>query len=157
MGDVGNVGFFTYGPLGALEQSVSELTFLFSTVIPGFDIWSTELTAIHFPNLVSIDPTNVQGGFLHIRGNPFLTTIELPVFVPTPGMSIDLQQNNLSSAVLDQVLARCVANPAFTSGNVLLGNPDHETPPANQAPSLTGSADADTLTARGVNVTLPGV
>ena len=140
----GQLGFYTFGPIGA-----SEITFYFDSMLVGFDIeYATDLVALHFPYLVSLDPTSIQSGvLLFLRHNPGLTTIELPVFLPTQGMTLDFQDNALTAATVNAVLARLVANPAFTSGTV------HLEGAGNAAPTGQGLTDKATLLGRGVALT----
>lgn len=83
------VGFFTYGDL----PGITKIQFLGTTAIAGFDIESMEdLTEIHFPNLISIDPLNTQGGYLYCSHHTSLTLIDLPSLLSIAA-DCDFRQN----------------------------------------------------------------
>lgn len=163
------LGFFTYGDI----PGITSITFNQATSIAGFDIeGSSSITTLTWPNLVSIDPTNIQGGYLAVQNhtaltsvsfpslvtlagsasgptisnNPLLTSIGIPVFVPINGSIFNATGNALNAASVNQILARHVANAGFVTGTVSLGGG------TNAAPSGQGIADKATLIGRGVTV-----
>jgi hypothetical protein len=76
------IGFFSWADLPGLTS----LTFLGTTSIAGFDLEGIEaLTSISFPNLVSIDPDDIQGGYLTLTGNTSLTTVDAAALVSIGG------------------------------------------------------------------------
>ncbi len=90
------IGFFTYGDL----PGFTKLVFMQSTSIAGFDIESTnDLTEIDFPNLVTVDPTNIQTGLFWILGHAALTILSAPLLASVPGN------------------VQCINNPLLTSVN----------------------------------------
>lgn len=100
------------------------------------------LQTLSFPSLVTC--TNSS---LRIRNNTSLQTLSLPVLVPNNGCIFNFQGNALNQASVDGILARCVANAGYVSGQVLLAGG------TNSAPSAGGLADKATLIGRGVTVT----
>ena len=169
------LGFFTFGDIvdGSGNIYSGPLTFDHVHCIPGFDIESTTgVTSINCPNLLSIDASNSQGGYLAITGNSGLVSVSMPLFLgpsPTSGIQIknnsslttinlpsilytihgqDFRGNALTAASVNAILARCVASPGLTGGGTvdLSGG-------TNAAPTGQGIVDAATLTGRGVSVT----
>lgn len=140
---LGSWGYMTFGNLGG----ITSITFNQTSSIPGFDIESdTELVSLSFPNLVSIDPTNIQNGYLLIEGCTRLATLSMPVFVPNNGDQYMLDGNAFNAASVNAFLARCVANAGFVSGQVDLSGG------TSAAPTGQGIADKATLTGRGVTM-----
>jgi hypothetical protein len=99
--------------------------------------------------LVSVDlPEFVQSYIDFICAlNASLVSFNAPNLVPFPGQYLNLGSNALNAASVNQVLARCVANSAYTSGVVDVSG-GTSSPPTGQ-----GITDAATLVTRGVTVT----
>lgn len=69
------LGFLAYGGIAGIQT----LVFQGVTSNGGFDLeGGSALTSLSFPNLVSIDPTGSENGYLYIRGLPVLQEILLP-------------------------------------------------------------------------------
>ena len=67
-------GLFTYGDSGAVGAQV--ITDISNAA--GYDIGFTPgITSMSWPNLVSIDPTNTQSGYLSIQSNDGLTSVDI--------------------------------------------------------------------------------
>jgi hypothetical protein len=105
------------------------------------------LTSISLPDFVGWDDisTSPYTEFV-VSNNPLLTSLSIPVWVPNNTIVVDCRSNALDQTSVDQVLARCVANPAYVSGWVRLNGG------TNSAPSVAGLADVATLVGRGVTV-----
>lgn len=72
----GLLGTFTYDDI----PGITKIVFNATTTNAGFDIeFLGDLVEMDFPNLVSIDPTNTQGGYFYCSGNSNLTTLSFPV------------------------------------------------------------------------------
>lgn len=70
-----DIGFFAFGDIPE-----TTLTFNATTSLSGYDIESTSTpTTMSWPNLVSIDPSNTNGGFLTLFGNTGITTVSFPL------------------------------------------------------------------------------
>jgi len=87
----------------------------------------------------------------YIVGNPLLTTISIPLVVMSINVFSNLVDYNfsgnaLNQATVDQILARCVASPLLTAGLLQLDGG------TNSAPSVAGTANKNTLIARGMSV-----
>jgi len=142
--------------------------------IPGYDLESDpSIITLSFPNLIDVDPTNIQGGAVHISDNPNMVSLSMPMYtwtspafqnfycanntllasvdlsslIPPNLASINFTGCALNQASVDLILSRGVANPAFVSGNVLL-NGGTSSPPSSTAPG----SDYAILVARGVTV-----
>jgi len=76
-----------------------------------------------------------------------LTTVSCPSYLPTNGKHQIFQTCNLSAASVNHILARCVANPGYVSGEVHLNDG------TNASPTGQGVTDKATLIGRGVVVT----
>lgn len=100
------------------------------------------LTSLSFPSLVTVNGTNIAGGTC-----PLLTSIDLSSLLPNNGILIDFSGCALPSTIVNHILARCVANPAYVTGTVTLQFQTPAAPPTGQ-----GIADKATLIGRGVNV-----
>ena len=101
------------------------------------------------PLITEIDLPSYVGGsgaYLQIQNNSGLVTINLPVWVPADGDTQNFDNNALSAATVNHILARGVANPAFVSGALELSGG------TNAAPTGQGIADKATLQGRGVTV-----
>lgn len=126
-------GFFNDDPSsGYFELSIS---------------FNNALTSISLPAFIDFDdPTQASFTQVSIENNPLLTTVSMPAFLPNNGISVLFRTNALNQASVDHILARCVANAAFVSGEVRLNGG------TNAAPSVAGAADKATLIGRGVTV-----
>lgn len=131
-----------------------------------FAISGVAATALSFPVLANVQ-MNASGlritsnaslasvslpSFTHcfntfINGNPALKTVTLTSWAPVNGDQCNFQNNALTQASVDHVLARAVVNVGFVTGQVLLDGG------TNAAPSAAGLANAAILTGRGVTVT----
>jgi hypothetical protein len=70
------IGFYTYGDL----PGITELVFNQTTSIAGYDIESTnELVSVSWPNLVSVDLDNVQGGYIIVDSGAALISVSAPL------------------------------------------------------------------------------
>lgn len=159
-------GFFSFGDSGAVGAVVINDV----TCVPGYDIESEpNITSLSWPNLISIDPTNLQAGYLYIQNNPLLTsvsmpvltsgiwdfflgnnaaltTVDLPVYVPPNTSNFQAPNCALDVASVDHILAIHVANPAYVAGVIVL------TGGTNAPPGPQGLLDVATLIGRGVAV-----
>ncbi len=137
------LGFGTFGPLG-----LSVITINTAHSLGGFDFENdTTLVTLNFPNLIDIDPTNTQGGFLFITGCTLLTTVTLPHFVPNNGGSYSITACALSASTVNAILAQFKAAAGFVSGSLDLSGG------TSAAPTGQGITDKATLIGRGVTVT----
>ena len=76
------LGFYTYADL----PGITKIQFLGTTSLAGFDIESmNDMTELDFPNLVSIDPLNTQGGGFDCDSNAALTSLSVPALVSVAG------------------------------------------------------------------------
>lgn len=135
-------------------DDVTSLTFSEAYNDEGYDIRNTAtLIAVHFPNLVNMNWNSGGGYGLTVRQNPNLTTITIPSLVPAQvggaDPSIWFDENALSQATVDAILAQCVAAAGFTSGDLKLDGGTNS-PPSSVAPG----SDYDILTVRGVSVSV---
>ena len=114
------LGFFTYGDL----PGITKIQFLGTTSLAGFDIESmNDMTELDFPNLVSIDPTNVQGGYFYCDSNTALTSLSVPALASVGGYfncSSNAALTSLSIPALASVGTTfyCDYNTALTSLSV---------------------------------------
>lgn len=162
-------GLFSFGNSGASGV----VTIDDASSIPGYDIEAEpNITGLVFSNLVAVDPTGLQNGFIlisvnpaltsvsfpslimvNVTGgfkviqNPLLTNIDLPNFAPPNGSVLDFSANALSASCVNAILARCVASASFVTGSLDLAAG------TNAAPTGQGLLDVVTLTGRGVTVT----
>lgn len=110
------------------------------------------LTSVSFPVLSSAVPSgSTTVPMFYIVGNPLLTTITMPSVVMSLNVfsnmvDYNFSGNALNQATVDQILARCVASPLLTAGLLQLDGG------TNSAPSVAGTADKNTLIARGMSV-----
>lgn len=110
------------------------------------------LSSISFPVLASASPTGSSTiPMFYIVGNPFLTTIYMPIVVFghnifTSATDYNFSGNALNQATVDQILARAVATPSFTAGTIQLDGG------TNSPPSAAGMVDKNTLITRGLFV-----
>lgn len=115
---------------------------LIETASGGFFVGDCPLlTSLVFPSLVD------SGNSLYVKNCSNLTSLSLPVYVPQDAAFIQLINNALDAASVNAFLARCVANPAFVSGDIDISGG------TNAAPTGQGITDKNDLIARGVNVT----
>lgn len=84
---------------------------------------------------------------LDITNNYYLEHVKLPVFLPTNGKRVSFFNCALEEEDVDHVLARCIAEPSFVSGSVVLNGG------TNAVPGAQGQIDKAALIARGVTVT----
>lgn len=131
------LGTFIYGDIPTLTK----LSFNQSSVIAGFDLESTTtVTEIDFPNLVSIDPLDIQSGSLIIAVNSSLSAIKLDQlsyvsYTLTIGGNVSLLSLDLHSLVH-------VGGTFRLSGNSNLASVDLSSyvPTDGKAIDLTGCA-----------------
>ncbi len=139
-GLVQSLGLYSWN---GLSPDVTSITVYDTASYVGYDFELMQnVQEINFPNLVSIDS---DGGSLYLADNPILTTITLPLFVPTTGHSYFFSNNILTDTVVNAILARFVANAGYVDGTIHL-----ET--GNAAPTGQGLIDKQTLLDRGINV-----
>jgi len=100
------------------------------------------LTSLSFPALVSF-----SSGF-RVTDNPSLTSVSLPVWVPSVNCNADFSLNALTQSAVDHILARHVASPAWGSNGEALDLSGG----TNSAPGAQGLLDVATLTGRGAAV-----
>jgi hypothetical protein len=105
------------------------------------DIEETGLTAINFASLQSL-PLN--GTF--IFGNPSLVDLSLPLLEYVNGGRYNFDENALSAASVNAILARAVSFPGYVSGKIDIDGG------TNSPPTGQGIADKATLIGRGVTV-----
>jgi len=98
------------------------------------------LPTLSLPSLVT-----VNGGFFAF-GCTLLSSVSLPVYVPTNGDDQNFNACALTAASVNHILRRCVLNAGYVSGTVTLDGG------TNAAPTGQGVADVVTLTGRGVTV-----
>lgn len=93
------LGSFTYGNIPGVTS------FNATTSIAGYDLESMEdVQHLAWPNLVSIDPDNTQGGFLSSFDNPILIDFSAPV-LETVGGEIRIRgTNHMLSASLPSLV-----------------------------------------------------
>lgn len=150
--------------LADLNPSVDALELQVATVGGDFD-WVTDADAVtvSMPNLTSVGGyftfwgwasmttlsmpllATVVGNFT-LDPNPVLANLDLSSFLPTNGTDIAVSGCDLTAASVNHVLARCVANAGYVTGNVVMNGG------TNSAPTGQGITDKNTLTARGVTV-----
>lgn len=71
-----NIGIFSFGPMDAANTTFFAAH---ATSVAGFDFPGTSnLTSVLLPNLVSIDPLNIQGGLLSIQNCPAVAMLSVP-------------------------------------------------------------------------------
>lgn len=100
------------------------------------------------PNLTSVSLPSFTNCFnTFIRDNAALKTVTLTSWAPVNGDQCVFQNNALTQASVDHVLARAVVNVGFVTGQVLLDGG------TNSTPSAAGLVNAGILTGRGVTVT----
>lgn len=138
---------------------------LLTSVGGNFDLLSnTSLTSLNLNSLVSVGATcswddlsslesislpllTTIGGSLTAPNGTLLSSFFSPLWLPTNSTTIDFSGCALTEASIDHILSRCVANPAFLLGSVVLNGG------TNSAPGAQGDADVLVLQGRGVTVT----
>jgi hypothetical protein len=110
----------------------------------GLYIRGAAITSLDLSALVTI------GGTLYISGCPNLESIDLSSLIPNSEYDYYFTDNALTSACVNAILARFVANAAFIAGTIDLSGG------TNAAPTGQGQTDVTTLRARGVTVTVNG-
>lgn len=99
------------------------------------------------PNLVTLSIPAFTNCFnFFVRDNPALTTITITAWSPANGDQCNFQNNALSQATVDSILAKAVANAGYVTGQIFLDGG------TNSAPSAGGLVNAGILTGRGVAV-----
>jgi len=103
-------------------------------------IGCTSLPSISLPSLVTIAEV------IDFQSCSSLVSVSFPLFLPTNSKAVNFANCALSSASVNHILARCVANAGYVSGvvNVQGGT--------SAAPTGQGVADKATLIGRGVTV-----
>ncbi len=138
-----SLGFFTFGVM----NGITDLVFTTAHSIPGFDLeLDGELVTVSFPNLIDVDPSNTQGGFITITGGFNLTTISMPLFVPTNSITYSFNGNHLNQATVDAILHRFALATSYVSGTLDLSGG------SNATPSGTGLTDKGIIQGRGATV-----
>lgn len=131
--------------MNVIGNLVTELDFP-SLVSVGGDLnadSNSSATLANFPVLTTI------GGWL-VLNDCALTTITIPVWLPTDGTEIHLENNALDAASVNQILARCVA-AAVTTCNIDLAGGSNA---GLASLSAQGQADAAALILAGNTVSL---
>lgn len=77
-----HIGFFSFGDMGL--PGPTPITFDHAIAVAGYDIeGDANVTELHWPNLVSIDLGNLQGGYIALSGLSALTTVSFASLVAT--------------------------------------------------------------------------
>lgn len=101
------------------------------------------LLTVDFSGLIAYP--NLQGTKVTIKDCASLTSASFGSWIPRNNISFDMRSCNWTSAFINDILARCVANPGYVSGTIdFRSNPN--------GPSGQGVVDWQTLSARGVDV-----
>lgn len=109
----------------------------------GITLNDCNLTSVNLPNLVHC-ATGSNG--ISVGGNVGLTTLNIPVYVPVDGENFTGNDCAFSTAMVDSILARFVANAAYISGTIRLNGG------TNGAPTTGAGSPHDILVARGVTI-----
>jgi hypothetical protein len=134
-----NTDDFVIADVGATSLSFPVLSFV-QMFANGLRIYSNaHLASVSLPAF-----TNCFNTFIY--DNPVLTSITLTSWAPVNGDQCNFQNNALSQASVDHILARAVVNAGFVTGQVLLDGG------TNATPSAAGLVNAGILTGRGVTV-----
>lgn len=137
-------GFSLNASLSTFPFTGTEIQYLGTAITNTITITNAaNLTVIDLPNLVTINCTAIA---MTITADPLLTTINLPVFVPTPNKTYNWGISQINAVSVNNFLARCVANAAFTSGTISFNAA------GVAAPTGQGLIDKTTLQVRGVVV-----
>jgi len=122
-------GIFTYEDI----PGVTELVWNGTTTLSGFDIESSSLVSFSAPNLVSVDPTDIQSGssYFIFAGNS-LETVSFPALTTTGS---DVTVNILNSPSLTTI-----SMPALTNVGIFGGSGNDALTSLN-LPSLQSAVD----------------
>lgn len=136
--------------------------------LAGFDLsYTVSLTSLSFPNLIDVDPTNSQGGYMNLsyhaalvsislpllttvagtlsaHDNPLLTTLDVPSWVPTDSTTYNLSNNAFVSTTVELLLRRFVLASVSLCTILLNGGTNAGVASLN----AQGQADAATLGAQ---------
>jgi hypothetical protein len=116
----GTFGLFTSGDSGATGDIVINDV----TCVPGYDIErEPSITSLTFPNLVSIDPTNLQGGSVDATSNALLTSLHMPLLASVRGSVLCTTHPVLESVAMPLLTSVgadfvCFSNPLLASLDV---------------------------------------
>lgn len=110
----------------------------------GLSISGTVIASLDLSSLIS-----TGGSGFSVVGCPNLESIDLSSFVPATGCEYYFNNNALTSACVNAILARFVANTEFVSGTLNVGDWEG----TNEPPTGQGITDYNTLKARGVTIT----
>lgn len=158
---VGSVGFnistnylLEYISLPELIEALFTLNILGNPALTGFNLKKLVTVASTF--LISYNDAIYEialpalttvGNNLDITNNYYLRKLSIPLFLPTNGKRVSCLNCGLNEASVDHVLARCIAEPSYVSGIVMLNGG------TNAIPGAQGQIDKADLIARGVTVT----
>lgn len=108
-----NIGFFTFGDF---VDPIPNIVFQATTSASGYDLESnTQILSVSWPNLVSVDPSNVQGGYILLRGLTNLASCSAPLLQTSSGFAI-----TSGSALTSLSLPSLLTADLFIAGNALL-------------------------------------
>ena len=98
-------GVFTYGDI----PGVTDIIFNHTHSIAGFDVENLQdLISISFPNLIDVDPSNTQGGYILIANNPNLLELLFPKLVSVTqnvGLIVGTGNSLLTSIALPEFIS----------------------------------------------------
>lgn len=117
-----NSGGFGYFSFGNLTLSNTAVVFPETTIVPGYDIETTNAVSLSWPNLTDIDPSNVQGGYLNISGNGSLTSFSAPKLKTIAG-NLNIGGNGVLTSISFPLLQSATGLSLSQGGaNILLSN-----------------------------------
>lgn len=103
-----------------------------------------DLLSLSWPDLVSL--TGSTADAFSVVNCPALADVSMPNYSPANGKNVIFQGCNLTAASVNHILARCIANAGYVTGQVLLDGG------TNSPPTGQGAIDANDLANRGVQV-----
>lgn len=145
--DLETISFPNLTAITTVQDSPPSTSYLLPLM---FIVGCPALTTISFPVLSAFGGYRAADSLV-IERNPNLTLIDLPVLSLTSPLdfaSIDLRENALSQACVDNILARIDASPVPASSKSLRLNLG-----ANSAPSASGLVSKASLISKGWVVT----
>lgn len=147
------IGFATYADI----PGITKIHFLGAASIAGFDLEQmADLQELSFPNLVSIDPLNTQGGFFYCSDSPSLTTVDFSSLTTIGGYfycadNDSLITVDLSSLTIDGGYLNCSSNASLTTLNLSALTTIGGNFRCSNSPSLT-TVDISAITSLSGNV-----
>lgn len=117
------IGLFTFGDL----PGITKITYSGEGTIAGFDLESmNDVTDISFPNLLSVDPSNIQGGGLYILTCPALLRVSTPKLAIIGGAQYQVKQHPLLRSIdassLTTIATHLSVEQNASLTNLLIGN-----------------------------------